>query len=212
MRHLLVTHRRIYNVPGPNALWHIDSNHKLIRWRLVVHGCIDGYSRLIIYLNCATNNKSVTVLDMFKTGVANWSLPSRVRADLGTENVLVAQFMLENRGTDRASFITGSSVHNSRIERLWRDTNRCVSLYFARLFSYMEMLNILDPLNEIHIFCLHFVFLSRINNHLSSFKDTFNQHPLSTEKSLSPVQLWVAGNIENQEEEQPGVQCFPWNR
>ena len=24
-------HRRIYNVPGPNALWHIDGNHKLIR-------------------------------------------------------------------------------------------------------------------------------------------------------------------------------------
>lgn len=205
MRHVLVTYRRNYNVPGPNALWHIDSNHKIIRWRFIIHGCIDGYSRLIIYLRCATDNKSITVLDMFSAGVTEWSLPSRVRADHGTENVLVAQFMLEQRGIDHASFITGSSVHNSRIERLWRDSNRCVSLYFARLFTYMEMSNILDPLNEIHIFCLHFIFLSRINYHLSSFRSTFNEHPLSTENGQSPLQLWVTGNLENQGRDQPGV-------
>ena len=37
-------HRRKYNVPTPNALWHIDSNHKLIRWRLSTQVCVDGYS------------------------------------------------------------------------------------------------------------------------------------------------------------------------
>ena len=40
-----VTIRRSYHVEGPNALWHVDGNHKLIRWRLVIHGAIDGYSR-----------------------------------------------------------------------------------------------------------------------------------------------------------------------
>ena len=30
-----------YDVPGPNALWHIDGLHKLIRWGFVVHGGID---------------------------------------------------------------------------------------------------------------------------------------------------------------------------
>lgn len=29
--HLQTTHRRKYKVYGPNALWHIDTNHKLIR-------------------------------------------------------------------------------------------------------------------------------------------------------------------------------------
>lgn len=24
--------RRVYSVPGPNALWHMDGNHKLIRY------------------------------------------------------------------------------------------------------------------------------------------------------------------------------------
>ena len=27
-------HRRVYNVQGPNHLWHIDTNHKLVRWYL----------------------------------------------------------------------------------------------------------------------------------------------------------------------------------
>ena len=27
--------RRTYSVPSPNALWHVDGNHKLIRYRYV---------------------------------------------------------------------------------------------------------------------------------------------------------------------------------
>lgn len=43
-----VSYRRKYSVPGPNSLWHIDGHHALVRWRLVTHGGIDGYSRLIV--------------------------------------------------------------------------------------------------------------------------------------------------------------------
>ena len=32
MRWSQVIRRRVYQVPGPNALWHIDGNHKLIRY------------------------------------------------------------------------------------------------------------------------------------------------------------------------------------
>jgi len=32
--------RRKYSVPTPNVLWHIDSNHKLIRWRLIYNSCM----------------------------------------------------------------------------------------------------------------------------------------------------------------------------
>ena len=35
-------HRRTYSVCAPNELWHLDGYHKLIRWRVVIHGGIDG--------------------------------------------------------------------------------------------------------------------------------------------------------------------------
>ena len=42
---------------SPNSLWHIDGHHSLIRWRIVIHGGIDGYSRLIVFLHASTNNR-----------------------------------------------------------------------------------------------------------------------------------------------------------
>jgi len=40
--------RGTYNVQGPNQLWHVDTNHKLGRWHLVVIGGIDGFSHLLL--------------------------------------------------------------------------------------------------------------------------------------------------------------------
>jgi len=57
--------RREYCVPGPNYLWHADGNHKLIRYRLVVHAAIDGFSRVVTYINCAADNTAETVLECF---------------------------------------------------------------------------------------------------------------------------------------------------
>ena len=78
--------RRVYSVPGPNSLWHVDGNHKMIRWRLVIHGGIDGYSRLITYLQCS-NNRSDTVLAAFVGACEVFGVPSRVRSDKGGENI-----------------------------------------------------------------------------------------------------------------------------
>ena len=70
-------YRRRYSVPYPNALWHIDGNHKLISWRMVIHACIDGYSRLIVYLHCSNNNLAATVKEQFLVGVQKWGFHLR---------------------------------------------------------------------------------------------------------------------------------------
>ena len=188
-------HRRTYNVTSPNALWHIDGNHRLIRWRFVIHGGVDGFSRMIVFLKCSSNNKATTVFQSFQEAVLNFGLPSRVRADKGGENVLVARYMLQHpdRGTDRGSIILGRSVHNQRIKRLWRDLfTECTSYYYS-LFYSMEDTGVLDPDNEVDLFALHCVYLPAINNQLMRFKEGWNSHRVRTAHNKTPVQLWLTG-------------------
>ena len=189
--------RRSYSVPGPNFLWHIDGNHKLIKYRLVIHGGIDGFSRLITYISCASNNRADTVLNEFLKATERYGTPSRIRSDMGGENVDVWRYMLSERGEGRASFIAGSSVHNTRIERLWRDVYAQVTSTYAAVFSSLQSNGVFDPLNVVDLFCLHLVYIPRINQSLMLFQEAWNNHPLSTESNRTPLQLYTLYSIGN---------------
>ena len=62
----------------------------------------DGFS-----LEYVGNNNSETLLSCFMKGVQIHVIPSRVRSDKGKENVLIADFMIANRGRERGSMICG---------------------------------------------------------------------------------------------------------
>ena len=166
--------RRTYQVTCSNALWHIDSKLSLVRWGFVVHGGISGFSCLLTFLRCATNNCANTVLCSFFSGVRRFGCPSRVRSDHGMENYHVARFMLWFRSYNCSSHITGSPLHNQRIERLWQDMFvGCLSTYYD-LFHEFKNIGLRSTNSEIHIFALHYLYQTKINRALDLFANAWN--------------------------------------
>jgi hypothetical protein len=82
----------------------------IIRFKMVIHAFIDGKSRFVTGVRVSNNNRAETVLNMFMEVVNNHGVPSRVRGDYGTENVLVAEWMEETMGLGRGSYIWGRFV------------------------------------------------------------------------------------------------------
>lgn len=75
--------RRKYHSNGPSDLWHADGYDKLKPYGFPIHGCIDGYSRKIIWLRYVmSNNNPYTVGKLYFDVVKKMKrVPSRIRTD-----------------------------------------------------------------------------------------------------------------------------------
>ena len=100
--------------------------------------------RLCISVVPAITGVIQLVMQLFTEATYQFGVPSRVRSNKGGENVMVAQYMLATRGLHRGSMLVGSSVHNQRIERLWRDLHRCVTILYYRIFYHLESEGVLN--------------------------------------------------------------------
>lgn len=119
--------RRQYFAEGPNFVWHIDSYDKLKPYGLCINGCIDGFSRQIIWLRVAyTNNDPKVIGGYFVEAIERLGgCPRLVRTDMGTENVAIRDIQRYLRSDDEderagaRSYVTGASTANQRIESWW---------------------------------------------------------------------------------------------
>jgi hypothetical protein len=110
LRRAQVMYRRDYDVPFINSVWHMDGQHKLINWKFVIHGAVDGKTRLIVFMRASDNNRAETVDDCFLQATEQWGWPSRVRADFGGENLGVRDMMTAVRGEPCSSGLSVSLV------------------------------------------------------------------------------------------------------
>ena len=97
--------RWVYSVKGPNHIWHLDGNDKLKRYVFCVSGCIDGFSRKLMWQKVARTNKNPDLIFSFFLD-AIWEnnlTPCVVRMDRGTENVHIASAQRLLRATHEDS-------------------------------------------------------------------------------------------------------------
>jgi hypothetical protein len=135
------------------------------------------------------------VLRLFQEAAQKFGLPSRIRTDHGGENILIRDFMEEERGQGRGSCIQGRSVHNQRIERLWRDVwTGAVAPYHALLHS-LEQEAVLQMDNPDHLWAVHFVFLPKVCRALQQFALQWNHHGLRTMLHMPPMQIFARDSL-----------------
>ncbi|KAI5086552.1 hypothetical protein C0J45_23972, partial [Silurus meridionalis] len=160
-----------------NCLYYNSVPLLCFRWRIVIHGVKDGYSRLIVFLHASNNNRSTTVMNYFLNAVARYRVPSRDRTDHGGEDNDVCVMINIFRGSER-----GRSTHNQRIERLWGNMWRGLTSVYYNFFHYLESEGIVDIDIEMHLWALHYVYLPRINRDLTPFIRQWNNHGLRTKR------------------------------
>ena len=112
--------RRVYSNPGPNYSWQLDSYDKLKPWGFPIHGCIDGFSRRILWLKvaCSNNLPENPARHYVDTVAELGGVPVELITDLGTEDGLLALmrcYLRENNDAHRYV----PSPRNQRIEGWW---------------------------------------------------------------------------------------------
>ena len=132
--------RRKYASKGPNYCWHADGYDKLKPYGIAIHGCIDGFSRKIIWLKAHNSNNDPYIIGGYYLQSVKelGGCPFRVRTDFGTENGNMEVMQRVFRQDAPACFLYGSSQLNQRIESWWGILRRQCIQFWMSLFHELR--------------------------------------------------------------------------
>ena len=192
-----------YTVPGPDWLWCLDGHDKLAAYGIEIYGCVDAYSRKIIwwYIGSSSRTAVSVVRQYLATVKAYGKCPNYLRTDEGREIYMMADahYYLYwmalvkayeegiytdedlNRCCLRDCFITGKSTANVRIEGLWgqqiRGCTESWMIFFSMLkntFWFREDC----PTDKV---VLTFIFIPIIKAEVFDWVETHNANPIRSQ-------------------------------
>lgn len=192
--------RRIYDSPGPNFLWHADNHDKLKRLGFPIYGCIDGYSRKIIWIEVSSTNNNPSIIGSYylKAIEKYGFVPTIMRTDNGTEANLMEDFQIairyyhEDEYSGFKSFIRGKSTRNQRIESYWRQFRQKLGDFFIDLFKTMEAENLFNASDPVQVDCLRYCFGDLLKEDILLTKKEWNEHRVRKQRNKN-----VMGGIPN---------------
>ncbi|XP_030578347.1 uncharacterized protein LOC115796976 [Archocentrus centrarchus] len=163
----------------------MDSYDKLKPYGIGINGCIDGFSRYVVWMEAyRTNNDPKVIADYFITSIARLGgCPERLRADRGTENGHVENMLvfLRRNHTDSfardRSFVYGRSTANQRIEFWWGILRKQSAQFWINLFQTLQddghfSGDFLDKS------LIQFCFLNLVQDELNEVVTTWNSHKI----------------------------------
>lgn len=163
--------------PGSNHCWHVDKYDKLKPFVLAIHGCVDGFSRKVMWQKVVrTNNNPIIPAYFFlKTVKKLGYCPRLLRTDCGTENGIMADcqcFLINSEN----GHLYGTSTTNQRIENWWSHCKRSFTAWVIDFFKQMIEDGIFVPGNHVHMESVWFVFSQFLQNELNDVVYNWNTH------------------------------------
>ncbi|KAH7034781.1 uncharacterized protein B0I36DRAFT_316935 [Microdochium trichocladiopsis] len=204
-------HRTNFRVPGPNFMWCLDGYEKLRAFGFEVFGCIDAYSRLIIwiYIGRSATTALSTLKQFLRTVEYKRIRPLFTRSDHGGETPLwvaaqaglagAAGTVISYDGPDGESrthsqgdrisscHIWGPSKRNVRIERWWRSLREGVSdrwIAFSRELIENGLFVQSDIGDQIAVYILYGPI---IREEFAEFTELWNGHVVRKQKNRPHV-------------------------
>ena len=169
--------RRQYHNPGPNYAWHVDGYDKLKPWGFPIHGCIDGFSRRIMWLEVARSNNLPEYPAMYYVEAVKdiGGCPVEVVTDLGTENGLLASIQSYFRQNPDAHRYV-SSPRNQRIEGWWSLYSKNRSSWWRNFFQDLDAEGKIDMTSDMNKECLWYCFSGMLQADCNAVKEHWNTH------------------------------------
>ncbi|XP_059930116.1 uncharacterized protein LOC132473851 [Gadus macrocephalus] len=178
----------------PNKVWHVDGYDKLKPFGIAISGCIDGYSRRLMWLSSdSTNNNPAVIARYYLQCVSNCGVvPARLRTDCGTENgdMAAIQCSLREDHTDEfagpLSHMYGTSTANQRIESWWSIFRKQRTQFWMDLFSDLRDRHYFNGTHE-HKCLVWYVLLGIFQKELDEHRELWNNHTIRpVRQSLCP--------------------------
>jgi hypothetical protein len=178
LRHRL--QRRQYVTKGPNFIWHIDGYDKLKPFGFCVHGCIDGYSRRILWLEVGLSNNNPAVI-------------AKYFVDCVQSVAAIQRFFRDDSHDSFAgykSFMYGRSVANQRIEAWWSQLRRKCAGWWINHFKDLRDSGVFCDANIIHTECLKCCYMPVLRNELQRAARHWNTHRSYQTFPQSRISSW----------------------
>lgn len=140
--------RRQYYNKGPNYLWHTDCYDKLKPFGICISGCIDGFSRRVMWLKAGSNSNNPRIIAgyYYQTVKERGGCPQTLRADMGTENSMIEEIQIYLRDSHATgnenytlpAFLYGTSPNNQRIESWWSSLRKHYAQFWLNVFHKLK--------------------------------------------------------------------------
>lgn len=204
--------RGAYIVPGVNKVWSIDAHCKLEHFGFQIYGCIDAYSRYVIWAYVGISSRTkVSVLRQYCEIIQHFGfIPEIIRSDHGIETDMIADchFQLSNQygGAEfNECFFYGTSRANQRIESFWGQTTKSSVYYWQDYFKALEDNHLWSKQEPADRIALLAVYMPIIRLAIHQFTDVWNRHKIRKQRKRPWV---VPGRPQDLYDDHEGVPDF----